>query len=486
MIRSEYLTKESPEWQPRTISEMFYNATEALAAESALVNTLDYPLYIGNIGDDTDLADKGTNSAVRKSNSSFRQIMPGIYTNGEEFSVIKDNKTDLDNNLERKVSKLVEKSGFQVAQIVNQNGTLKITNLGYKNRFDVALQELYTQLLITSKLHSDADETLTRLENEFYKKGLELSVLGAEADYKINNALNDKTNKENMELATDLETARKSRIKTPNQFDTDLSKKDEYLMNMLQMLPGADDELIKGLEPIAEKLAEGYAKYGSWSLDVKPKNAFYDATGQKIILNDFNRVKHMSMQEADALIIDSYLPSRNNVGLILSSILPVITPQGPLLNPFSEDEKQDLIDERIKTRNEMGANIDTADYKKNLTPARIYHAIRNSGYAMNRLATTEDLKNVVTNYFEFYHNFTLMQSSLEELGKEEQDNYHHYKPVIHKIRDLTAKNLNKAIPSTVLEAAMDFGASIDFTPQIIKYESKLAEELDKRDLYKRA
>ena len=42
---------------------------------------------------------------------------------------------------------------------------------------------------------------------------------------------------------------------------------------------------------------------------------------------------------------------------------------------------------------------------------------------------------------------------------------------------MTAKNLNNAVPSAILEAAMDFGASYDFASSVQKYEDKLQLEL---------
>ena len=336
------------------------------------------------------------------------------------------------------------------------------------------------------------EQMLEDCMDKFYQKGLNLAILGAQADGKLDLVLKDSSKKDSQDLTTLLETQKNNRAY--NKFHSVFTKEDEYLINMLEMLPNANEDLVLGLEPISKLLAEGFDKYASWSLDIKPKNEFYKNAELelheklntdfknhpdkgKLILNDFNRVKYMSMQEADALIIDAYIPSRTLTSPLTESILPTQTPEGPLLNPFSEYQKQALIDVRIVVRNDLGANIDSSDYKKYLTPARAYQAIRNCGYAMKRLSNTNNLKDVVVNYFDFYHNYKMFQSSIQELGKETHNDYNYFNPLLNNVRTLTAKNLNNAVPSAILEAAMDFGASYDFASSVQKYEDKLQLEL---------
>ncbi len=480
----------SPKWQKRSVSELYINAITSMVNQASDANTFGNTTFIGDIQDNLDLSDGGTESNVSKSDSSFKQVAPYTYKSKSYSHVNKDNNDLLDNFLEQEVSNLVSNLGFSVAKIELQNGRLQIENLGLANRYDVVLEGLYSlsfaDIYMASTL-SEKEKIQEDYMNKFYQKGLDLSVLGANADGKLDVALNTSSNKDNSDLADLLLMQQNHRVY--KKFNSTFTKKDEYLVNMLEMLPNADEKLISSLEPLTELLIKGFEKYASWSLDIKPKNEFYknadaelsnnlkDSSDRgKILLNDFNRVKYMSMQEADALIIDSYIPSHIVASPLTGSILPVLTPLGPLLNPFREDQKQGLIDARINVRNELGANIDALDYKKYLTSARAYQAIRNLGYAMKRLSNTDNFKDVVVNYFDFYHNYSMFQSCMQELGMEQHNDYKYFNPLLNNVRSLTAKNLNNAIPSSILEAAMDF-ENEDFSYSIQKYEDKLQLEL---------
>ncbi|MEK6952436.1 MAG: hypothetical protein AABX29_05450 [Nanoarchaeota archaeon] len=205
--------------------------------------------------------------------------------------------------------------------------------------------------------------------------------------------------------------------------------KNFHLFRILEAIPGADSDAVPIYEPLAEELDKALDKFGSWGVDIYPKNIGVNEDYELSVF-DFNRPRYNPVQVQLSRLIDFFIP-------LYEPFNPVPVESSIFGKPYDESTfqyKKHMInlyleeDKSIKNKSE---------FLQCLQPCRAYFNIRWANLVLEGYSNASNYPELLSNMHELRHHFDLVNDALLRISGENRPEFkdvsHHYAQTMGKI-----------------------------------------------------
>jgi len=238
---------------------------------------------------------------------------------------------------------------------------------------------------------------------------------------------------------------------------SELAKERQYAYNIIKSIPGAGNEAIELVGGIEDVLNLGLEKYGTWTMDVHPRNVmmiFEDGNFKGVKIIDFNRPKYCLRQETDASALDLYLPQKGLDGKPQSN---KVFEEFPTKKPF--------IGTRFSKDQELTSDTrDVLEYASYLPASRFRWNLRNASLALNKLQNIKTFHSFEYHTSEVQHHLELAINNLAAQGAQ-QGNHSLYNDLMSYINQKYESAIMGMFPKDMYQNSAKYFAD-EFNPKL--------------------